>query len=198
MNGRSQTGVFACVSVDEYNNNLIFKTRKNTSDKEADRTRHINTQQAHAEPVMLTYRDHAGVKSLINQAMEENPLYDFTAPDGVEHTIWKISNTDEMVAAFGEVPALYIADGHHRCKAASLAAEEHNGKGESGYFPAVLFPMGDMEILAYNRVVYSLPEGFMDKLSETLIVSPADNPVPQETGFNLYLCSRQMVYNASP
>ena len=182
MEGRAQTGVYACVSVDEYNNNIILKHEKTRPDKEADRTRHIVTQQAHAEPVMLTFRDHEGVQVLINKAMEGASLYDFTAPDGVQHTIWKVEDTQGMVDAFGDVPALYIADGHHRCKAASLAAKEAGGSEEKMFFPAVLFPMNEMAILAYNRIVYSLPDGFMDRLSATFEVASVEKPVPQEAG----------------
>ena len=182
MDGRSQTGVYACVSVDEYNRNIILKHEKTRPDKEADRTRHILTQQAHAEPVMLTYRDDADVQVLIDGTMQGQALYDFTAPDGVQHTIWAVEDVDAMVSAFGNVPALYIADGHHRCKAASLAAKETGESAEAQFFPAVLFPMNEMAILAYNRIIYSLPDGFMDRLSEMYDVQPTDNPVPQEAG----------------
>ena len=182
MDGRSQTGVYACVSVNEYNNNIILKHEKTRPDKEADRTRHIVTQQAHAEPVMLTFRDHDAVQTLINRTMKGSALYDFVAPDGVQHTIWAVSDVDAMVDAFGSVPALYIADGHHRCKAASLAAQQEGAPKEAHYFPAVLFPMSEMAILAYNRIVYELPNGFMDRLSESFDVRSVDNPVPQEAG----------------
>jgi len=182
MDGRSQTGVYACVSVDEYNRNIILKHEKTRPDKEADRTRHILTQQAHAEPVMLTYRDDASVQTLIDRTMQGQALYDFTAPDGVQHTIWAVEEVGALVSAFGDVPALYIADGHHRCKAASLAAAETGESAEAQFFPAVLFPMNEMAILAYNRIVYSLPDGFMDRLSELYNVQPTNNPVPQEAG----------------
>ena len=182
MDGRSQTGVFACVSVEEYDNNLILKHEKTRPDKETDRTRHIVTQQAHAEPVMLTFRDHDAVQQCINTTIQSEPLYDFEAVDGVKHTIWRVEETDAMVAAFKQVEALYIADGHHRCKAASRAAAETNGAGESMYFPAVLFPMSDMAILAYNRIVYTLPDGFFEVLSSRFTLTATDNPSPEKPG----------------
>ena len=182
MDGRAQTGVFACVSVEEYDQNLILKHEKTRPDKETDRTRHIVTQQAHAEPVMLTYRDHAGVQDAIDEATQAEPLYDFTAVDGVQHTVWKVGATERMVEAFKQVKALYIADGHHRCKAASRAASEVNGAGESMQFPAVLFPMSNMAILAYNRIVYTLPEGFEQALTSRYALTSTNNPVPSKPG----------------
>ena len=182
MDGRSQTGVFACVSVKEYDDNLILKHEKTRPDKETDRTRHIVTQQAHAEPVMLTFRDHDGVQQCINDTIQAEPLYHFEAVDGVRHTIWRVEAPDAMVAAFRQVEALYIADGHHRCKAASRAAAESNGAGESMFFPAALFPMSDMAILAYNRIVYTLPDGFFEDLSARFTLNITDNPTPQKPG----------------
>jgi uncharacterized protein (DUF1015 family) len=188
MDGRSQTGIFGCVSVAEYNNDIILKHEKTRPDKEADRTRHIVAQRAHAEPVMITFRDEPAVQVILDETRQETPLYDFTAPDGIRHTIWKVSRVDALATAFEAVPKLYIADGHHRCKAASLAAEQvapAAGGEEHLFFPAVLFPMGEMAILAYNRIVYELPEGagtFLKVLSRLLSVTPTDESVPDEAG----------------
>lgn len=226
MDGRSQTGVYGCVSVDEYNDDTILKHEKTRPDKEADRTLHIVKQRAHAEPVMMTFRDHDAVQSVIEATQQTAPLYDFTAPDGIQHTIWRVPQNAEhadltvegtnpnaedarqkhadlrvehadlkaeLIEAFTGVPKLYIADGHHRCKAASLAAEQvtPDSGEEHRFFPAVLFPMSEMAILPYNRIVYALPEGaatFLKVLSRHLIVTPTDHPSPQQAGeISIYL-----------
>lgn len=193
MDGRSQTGVYGCISVDEYNDGTILKHEKTRPDKEADRTLHIVKQCAHAEPVMLTFQGNDAIQKVIDATRQGTPLYDFTAPDGIQHTIWKMSDTRFLVDAFKAVPGLYIADGHHRCKAASLAAEQvtpDTGE-EHRYFPAVLFPMNEMAILPYNRIVYALPEGaatFLKVLSRHLVVTPTDHPSPQQAGeISIYL-----------
>lgn len=191
--GRPQTGIFTCVSVDEYNDDRIRKHELTRPDKEDDRTRHILTQSAHAEPVMLTFKPRERVRELMEQAQRvRDPLYDFKAEDGVRHTIWKVTETAPWVEAFGEVPLLYIADGHHRCKSASRAAAEleeggaKDGKSGDGsehrYFPAVLFPMDQMEILPYNRLVYKVPDDFRKALRERFPVSPTDRQAPGAKG----------------
>lgn len=176
MNGRAQTGIFGCVSVAEYDDDTILKHEKTRPDKEDDRLRHILTQRAHAEPVMLTYRDDDTIDQIVMSETANPPLYDFTAPDGVQHTIWKVTSTIELVEAFARVERLYVADGHHRCKAASRAAEvlraEEGGgeEAEYAYFPAVLFPMGQMQILPYYRIIRRLPvpaEELLDRLERT-------------------------------
>lgn len=189
MDGRSQTGVYGCVAVSDYDENVILKHEKTRPDKEADRTRHIITQRAHAEPVMMTFRDHGAVQEIIDESQEKDPLYDFTAPDGVQHTIWRVIGKEELVDAFDELEELYIADGHHRCKAASLASTEIGRQGakknEHAYFPAVLFPMSEMAILAYNRIIYKLPQGkagFIEALTAALGLEKTSEPVPQSAG----------------
>lgn len=187
--GRSQTGIFGCLSTEEYNTNIILKHELTRPDKEDDRTRHILTQQAHAEPVMITYDDTRGIAAMMQEEEKEEPLYDFMTEDEVQHTIWKVSDAGRFQDAFGQAPRLYIADGHHRCaSAARVAAEraaqnpEHTGEEEYNFFPAVLFPLQQMEILAYNRIIYSLPEDFIDKLSEAFELKPASFPVPLRKG----------------
>ena len=191
MDGTSHTGVFGCVSVDEYDQNLILKHENTRAVKEADRTRHILTQNAHAEPVMLTFRSTDTIQSIIEQTMIHEPLYDFESVDGVRHTVWTMGDARALVEAFGAVPKLYVADGHHRCKAASLAAEQIRGSGktmgndEFMYFPAVLFPMDEMRILDYNRIIYKVPMGkdaFMKTLTEGYSVQPSDTASPQQKG----------------
>jgi len=195
MDGREQTGVFAGASVAEYDDGTIVKHEETRPAKEDDRTRHILSQQAHAEPVMFTYRDREAIHDLVERVQKGDPLYDFEADDGVQHTLWKVEGAEGLVDAFREVDHLYIADGHHRCKAASRAAERlRGGAGEKGddtpgfeLFPAVLFPMSHMRILAYNRLVYDLPEepeAFLSTLDERLeIEHDVQDPEPSSKGF---------------
>jgi len=174
MDGRAQTGLFGCVAVAEYDDGTIRKHEKTRPDKEDDRTRHILTQRAHAEPVMLTYRDVEAVDQRILRVQDGAPLYDFTADDGVRHTIWRAVDPQPFVDAFATVEKLYVADGHHRCKAASRVAEALRDVGTDGqppafaFFPAVLFPMSQMRLLPYNRIVYRLPaspDAFLEALA---------------------------------
>lgn len=201
MDGRAQTGLFGCVSVKEYDEDRILKHERTRPVKEEDRTKHILAQRAHAEPVMLTYRGSAEIRELIGAEQTGAPIYDFEAEDGVRHTLWQIADIEATVEAFREVDHLYIADGHHRCKAASRAAEvlrskeSPNPDAEFEYFPAVLFPMEDMRILAYNRVVRQLPvtpEAFMDSLESKFDVEvDSGKKVPDHPGtVCLYLCGR--------
>jgi len=176
MNGREQTGIFAGVSVEEYDKGIIVKHEETRPAKEDDRTRHIRSQKAHAEPVMLTYRDDEALHDLVEAVQDTDPLYDFEADDGVRHTVWSVQKPEDLVGAFSEVGHLYIADGHHRCKAASRAAATLRGaqteageNAEFEFFPAVIFPMSHMHIMAYNRLVYDLPEApsaFLERLDE--------------------------------
>lgn len=196
MDGRAQTGLFGCVSVAEYDDDTILKHEKTRPDKEDDRTRHILTQQAHAEPVMLTYRDVPAIDRLVAQVTATTPLYDFTAPDGVHHTLWRAPDADAMAAAFKAVPHLYVADGHHRCKAASRAAAAMRSKhaapdAEFAFFPAVLFPMNQMHIMAYNRIIFTLPDGpasFLNALTDRFELTPGAPATPNQKGdVSLYL-----------
>lgn len=155
MNGRAQLGVFGCVAVSDYDTDVILKHEKTRPDKEDDRTRHILTQRAHAEPVMLAFRQDDRVEALLQQAMQHPPLYDFVALDGIQHTMWRVDETAPWVDAFAHIDRLYVADGHHRCKAASrtLEALGPDAPEEARYFPAVLFPASQMQIMPYNRVI---------------------------------------------
>lgn len=190
MDGRSQTGIFSCVSVEDYNDDIILKHELTRPDKEDDRTKHILTQKAHAEPVMMTFRDSGEVGDFMESFMENNtPVYDFETEDHITHTIWKIHKPAEVISAFEKVSHLYIADGHHRCASAARAAKEHashnpqhSGNEEYNYFPAVIFPMNQMEILAYNRIVYSVPDNFLETLREKFQLKKNAAPVPSSKG----------------
>jgi len=188
-NGQPQTGIFSCVSVEDYDNEVILKHELTRPAKEDDRTRHILTQEAHAEPVMITYKDDETTRQLIDDTTKQTPLFDFKASDGVTHTLWKVSNPQEFIDAFENIPSLYIADGHHRCKSASRAAAQkreestnHTGQEEYNFFPAVVFPMSDMNILAYNRVVHSIPDNFLEILKNNFKLETGADPKPTEKG----------------
>jgi len=185
MNGRAQTGIVGLVSAADYDADVILKHENTRPDKEDDRTRDLLTQRAHAEPVMLTYRGDDAIDAAVAEAMEAEPLYDFRAKDYVEHTVWTIPDPAPIVEAFGDVDALYVADGHHRSAAAARAAHELAGVDEAGHFLAVLFPMEEMEILPYNRVIYDLPVGkgkFLDQLRRRFEVEEALFPEPDAYG----------------
>ena len=187
---RKQTGVFACVSVQDYDNDVILKHELTRPDKEDDRTRHILTQSAHAEPVMLTFKDTADVTFLMEKVMmTSSPEIEFQAEDGVWHRIWKVEAPADMVEAFSSIPKLYVADGHHRCKSASRTAEELRkedgtppGEAEYDYFPAVLFPINEMQILPYNRILKKVTEDQFETLLSTLSLSKGASPTPDKKG----------------
>lgn len=199
MNGIPQVGVVCCCHVEDYENNLILKHEFTRPAKEDDRTRHVMTLNAHAGPVFLTYRDDASVNALVDEAIKSDPLYDFTAPDGVQHTVWKIDGFAGYVDALTDVPAFYVADGHHRAASAwraGTARKEknpgHTGDEEYNWFLTVLFPSSQLNILAYNRIIKDLngmsPEDIRSKLAEVGTLEPTDNPVPEKSGsFCVYL-----------
>ena len=167
MDGRTQVGIVATVSIDEYQKDLIKKHEHTRVEKEEDRIRHFDTCGAHTEPVFLTYRENVEISSQIN-TIRDNSLaeYDITSGDGVRHILYKIedmSAVDRIVKEFENIPALYIADGHHRCaSAAKVGAKrrEHNpnhtGDEEYNFFMAVVFPDSHLKIFDYNRVVKDL------------------------------------------
>jgi uncharacterized protein (DUF1015 family) len=198
MDGRRQTGIVGCVHVDDYERDIIRKHEKTRKDKEDDRTRHVLTLNANAEPVFLTYRPVAELDALTREGTGGAPLYDFNAPDAVRHTVWRISDPDAWVRAFCAVPLAYVADGHHRSASAWRAGRErraanpkHCGDEEYNWFLAVLFPADQLRILPYNRLVKDLngltPSGFADRLRALGRLEPADQPSPTRTGsFGLF------------
>lgn len=186
-----QTGLFTCASVEDYDNDVILKHELTRPDKEDDRTRHILTQQAHAEPVMLTFRDTAEIGTLIAGITEKHPpLIEHTGEGNVIHRLWKTHSVDEFVHAFASIPKLYVADGHHRCKSASRAAEEmrKTSEGENGnsneyeFFPVVLFPMNQMRILPYNRVLKQVSETLFAQLKQKYHLTRTEQKTPSEMG----------------
>ncbi len=160
MGSHEQTGIAGCFSVDEYNRDIIKKHERTRRDKEDDRTRHIVSLRAQTGVVFLTYRAAADVDAIARRVMAAAPLYDFTAADGVQHTIWRADagDTRALVEAFGRIPALYIADGHHRAASAARARAElaAAAQADAATFIAVAFPDNQVQILPYNRIVKDL------------------------------------------
>jgi len=202
MDGRAQTGICATFSVDDYDNDVILKHEKTRKVKEDDRTNHIVTTEAQTGIVFLTYRGVKTVNEVVDKTMNEvKPMYDFTAPDGIQHTVWVIpkNNYQIIVSEFVKIKNLYIADGHHRAKSASRAREEkkkansnHKGDEEYNYFVAVLFPAEQLKILPYNRVVFDLnglsKDDFLNEVSEKFEVKPTTDKQPQtKNNFCMYL-----------
>ena len=202
MDGRAQTGICATFSVDDYDNDVILKHEKTRKVKEDDRTNHIVTTEAQTGIVFLTYRGVKGVNEIVDKTIKEaKPEYDFTAPDGIQHTVWVVpeSFNQTLINEFKKINKLYIADGHHRARSASRAREEkkkanpnHKGDEEYNYFVAVLFPEDQLKILPYNRVVFDLngssKDDFLNKVSERFIVSPTTDKEPKtKNNFCMYL-----------
>jgi uncharacterized protein (DUF1015 family) len=163
MGAHRQRGLVAGCHVEDYDAGVIKKHEKTRKDKEDDRTRLIDTLGADTGPVFLTYRDAAAVGALVEAKTSESPLHDFTAPDGIRHTVWRIPGAQEWVRAFAGVPVTYIADGHHRAASAARVARlrrernpRHDGSEEYNWFLCVLFPASELKILPYNRVVTDL------------------------------------------
>ncbi|HET7697204.1 MAG TPA: DUF1015 family protein [Vicinamibacterales bacterium] len=179
MGSHEQTGIAGCFSVDEYEQDAIKKHERTRPDKEDDRTRHIIELRAQTGVVFLTYKASPAVDRLARAVTAGEPLYDFRAEDDVHHTIWRVpaKEATALVDAFAAIPALYIADGHHRAASAARARQELHGRGDAGQadtFIAVAFPDEQMQILPYNRTVRDLagqtPGGFLDALRRVVPV----------------------------
>ena len=166
MDGRSQTGIVACSSIDDYVNGVVKKHENTREDKELDRIRHVDTVNAQTGPIFLAYRQNETLKAIVAEEKAKPVLYDFVSDDGIRHRVWKIDDpaqTAAIEAAFAAIPATYIADGHHRAASAvkvglKRRAENPGYTGEEpfNYFLSVLFPDEGLMILPYNRVVKDL------------------------------------------
>ena len=188
MNGRAQTGVVACFSVDDYLENRIKKHELTRPAKEIDRMNHIDTCSAQTGLVFLTFSEGDGARAAIRKGAEGEPIYDFEAEDHVRQTVWKIDDPDEVAEitkAFAEIKSLYIADGHHRSASAAIVAKkraaenkEHDGTEEYNYFMAVAFPCEELLVMPYYRVVSELNgltnKEFLEKLEEGFIIETKD------------------------
>ena len=166
MDGRSQTGIVACASIDDYINNVIKKHENTRADKEVDRINHVSTCEAQTGPIFLAYRSNEVINGIVNKIKAGKALYDFVAEDGITHKAWIIDNDadiDAIEKAFEGMNSIYIADGHHRCASAckvGLKRREENpgytGNEEFNYFLSVLFPDDQLMIMDYNRVIKDL------------------------------------------
>ncbi len=204
MNGSSQTGVVGCCVVDEYYDGRIKKHELTRPVKEDDRARHVQTLNANAEPVFFSYRCRGTIDVFVNEKLEDVSTYDFVAEDGIRHEMWILSDFAEVARLeelFADVPALYVADGHHRTAAAARVGKErreanpgHDGFEEYNFFLAVLFPDDQLRILDYNRVVTDLnglsEEEFLSRLEVSFAVEPWSEGSCRPVGlheFGLYL-----------
>ena len=188
MNGRSQTGIVACASIDDYLNGMIKKHENTRREKEEDRVRHVDICDAQTGPIFLAYRNQESLKKIVADVKVGTVLFDFTSEDGIRHRGWKIADTEKISAiyeAFHQMNALYIADGHHRAASAVRVGvkrrEEHpgyTGEEEFNYFLSVIFPDDELMIMDYNRVVRDLngltPEEFLSGIKKVFDVEKLD------------------------
>ncbi len=199
----SQTGIVACCHIDDYTSGLIKKHENTRKDKEDDRTRHVLTLDANAEPVFLLYKDRPELEGLVNAGARPAPLYNFKAPDCVHHTVWRAAASESYMKAFAQVPCAYVADGHHRTASAARAGAErraanprHTGQEEYNWFLAVLFPASALTILPYHRTVRDLdgrtPQEFLEELGGAAEVGEPGGPTspPRPGTVAMYLGGR--------
>jgi uncharacterized protein (DUF1015 family) len=185
MKGRVQTGLVVCVSIDDYLQGKIKKHENTREDKEKDRINHIDFTDANTGPVFITYKAKDKINQMVNRwTKEENPVYDFTTEDGITHTCWVIDDEPtihQLIESFAGMDYLYIADGHHRAKAATKVGlkrrkqlKNYSKKEEFNYFLSVLFPHDELYIMDYNRVVADLAgnskKEFIRKISEKFTI----------------------------
>ena len=199
MGVHEQTGLAACFALDEYESDVIKKHERTRRDKEDDRTRHMIELRAQTGIVFLTYRASAGVDALAKRVTAGAPIYEFTAPDGVHHTVWRAGEDEarELVRVFGGIPALYIADGHHRAASAARARAELRAAGDGGdsdTFIAVAFPHTQVQILPYNRTVADLAgmsaEQYVAALGERFRVAGGPSTPRRKGEVAMYLAGR--------
>ncbi|MCD8130345.1 MAG: DUF1015 family protein [Lachnospiraceae bacterium] len=205
MNGRTQTGIVACASIDDYINGVIKKHENTREEKEQDRIRHIDVCGMQTGPIFLAYRRNETLSGIVAEVKEENPCFDFTSEDGVTHRGWTIFEENrirQIETAFGNIPQIYIADGHHRAASAvkvglkrRVQHPDYTGSEEFNYFLSVLFPDEELMIMDYNRVVKDLngltEQEFLTKAAEKFVTEPSETPVsPSRKGeIGMYLKS---------
>ncbi len=203
MDKRTQTGIVACASIDDYLNNVIKKHENTRADKEVDRITHVDTLSAQTGPIFLAYRADSVINDAVKKTKKNKALYDFISPDGIRHQVWKMTDitlVENVRKAFEGIDSVYIADGHHRAASAvkvGLKRRQENpgytGNEEFNYFLSVLFPDEELMILPYNRVVKDLngytQEEFLNKIKEKFDIAESDRQVsPDKKGtFGMYL-----------
>ena len=199
MNGKTQYGLVGCASIEDYLNGVIKKHELTRPDKEEDRMKHVRINNANIEPVFFTYRSVKNIDQIVADWVNKyDPVYDFVADDGVGHHFWVIDadqTIQKLTALFSNIPATYVADGHHRTAAAALVGNEkkndnpnHTGKEEYNFFLAVHFPDNQLSIIDYNRVVKDLngmtPQIFIDKLANGFEIERRGNQIYKPSGFH--------------
>lgn len=216
MNGKTQYGLVVGAYVPDYMNGVIKKHEFTRRDKEEDRMKHVRVNNANIEPVFFAYPDNVELDAIVAKYTARDPEYDFVAPgDGFGHTFWVIDekeDIDRITALFADMPALYIADGHHRSAAAALVGAEkaaqnpnHKGNEEYNYFMAVCFPASQLTIIDYNRVVKDLngltAEQFLKALEKDFIVEEKGETIYKPSSlhnFSLYLAGKWYSLTAKP
>ncbi|MBE6749418.1 MAG: DUF1015 domain-containing protein [Ruminococcaceae bacterium] len=217
MNGKEQTGLVGCASIDDYINNEIKKHELTRADKEADRIRHVDTCDANTGPIFLCYKECAEVDEIIAEFKKNNePVYDFVTEDGVSNTVWVIGDeiiNNELSSLLSKAGAFYIADGHHRCASAVNVGKKRreenpdfDGTEEFNFFLAVLFPANTLSIMDYNRVVKDLngntESEFIEKIKNKFEVSESNRQEPyspqEKHTFGMYLNNKWYVLKALP
>ncbi len=215
MDGRTQYGLVVCAHTDDYSEGKIKKHELTRKEKEDDRMIHVNIQDANIEPVFFSYPDNDGIEAIVKKYTVREPEYDFTAEDGFGHHFWVIdeqSDIERITEIFKDIPAFYVADGHHRTAAAARVGAErkaanpnHRGDEEYNWFMAVAFPESQLKIIDYNRVVKDLngltPEQLLEKLSEDFTVTEKGSQVykPEHLhNFSMYLDGKWYSLEAKP
>lgn len=215
MDGRTQYGLVVCAHTDDYSEGKIKKHELTRKEKEDDRMIHVNIQDANIEPVFFSYPDNDGIEAIVKKYTVREPEYDFTAEDGFGHHFWVIdeqSDIERITEIFKDIPAFYVADGHHRTAAAARVGAErkaanpnHRGDEEYNWFMAVAFPESQLKIIDYNRVVKDLngltPEQLLEKLSEDFTVSEKGSQIykPEHLhNFSMYLDGKWYSLEAKP
>ena len=203
MNGRAQTGIVGCASIDDYMNNIIKKHELTRADKEEDRCRHVDICDANTGPIFLTYKANEAINAVTAKYMALAPVYDFVS-DGVAQTVWVIDGEEDIsivAEAFDKTPCLYIADGHHRSASAVRVGKkrreqypDYDGTEEFNFFLSVLFPDEQLYIMDYNRVVADLNGNteaqFMEKIGEKFTIAEMARPeksLSEKHTFGMYL-----------
>lgn len=203
MDGRTQTGIVACSSVDDYENSIIKKHENTRAEKEQDRIRHVSALNAQTGPIFLAYRRNEIISDIVNKNKQKEALYDFTSEDGITHRAFIITDEADIAAiekTFETIDSIYIADGHHRCASAVRVSQNkrkenpnYTGDEEFNYFLSVLFPDEELYIMDYNRVIKDLSglteEEFISEISSVFTVEKSDSQVkPENKGeFGMYL-----------
>ncbi len=216
MGEHSQTGLVASASIEDYENDRIKKHEHTRAEKEADRIRHVETLDANTGPVFLTYPAGREMDGLAEELTAAEPLYDFTADDGIRHTVWKVASRDrigQIKEIFARMEKLYVADGHHRSASAVITGRKrraanpaHTGEEEYNFFLAVLFPHDQLRIMDYNRVVQDLaglsPEEFLERTGESFRIEPSPDNRPCRPAalheFGMYLAGKWYRLTARP